>query len=307
VKLRLPLGGPGRLPDDTPRPEVEACLAAGTLLLEQAGVDTARLDAECLLAAVLDCPRWQLVLEPRRHLPVEAFSRYLALLARRERREPVAYLLGRREFWSLSLAVSPDVLIPRPETETLVEAALALLRDGRPDASVVELCTGSGAIAIALARELPAARILATDVSARALALAAGNARAHGVADQVRFLRGDLWRALNGDLAGRGADLVVANPPYVRRPDLVALTPEVQWEPRLALDGGPDGLDCVREIVQGAPARLAPGAHLALEIGADQGAPVRGLLAAQPALEDVRLLQDLAGRDRVALAQRRKE
>ncbi|MFB3820124.1 MAG: class I SAM-dependent methyltransferase, partial [Candidatus Methylomirabilales bacterium] len=163
MKLRVPLLGPGRLPEDTPRPEVEACLAAGALLLERAGVETARLDAECLLADVLGCSRGQLVLEPRRHLPVEAFARYLALLERRERREPVAYLLGRREFWSLSLAVSPDVLIPRPETETLVEAALALLRDGRPDPTVVELCTGSGAVAIALARELPGARVLATD------------------------------------------------------------------------------------------------------------------------------------------------
>jgi release factor glutamine methyltransferase len=295
---------PGRLPEDTPRPEVDACLAAGTLMLERAGVETARLDAECLLAGVLDCPRWQLVLEPRRHLPVDAFARYLALLARRERREPVAYLLGRREFWSLSLAVSPDVLIPRPETETLVEAALALLRAGRPDPTILELCTGSGAIAIALARELPAARLLATDVSARALITAAENARAHGVAGRIRFLRGDLWRALNGDLGPGAADLVVANPPYVRQAELAGLMPEVRWEPRLALDGGMDGLAVVREIVQGAPARLAPGAHLALEIGADQGEAVRALLASHPALECVRVLPDLAGRDRVALARR---
>jgi release factor glutamine methyltransferase len=304
MKLHLPLGGPGRLPEDTPRPEVDACLAAGALLLERAGVETARLDAECLLAEALGCPRWQLVLEPRRHVAVEAFARYLALLARRERREPVAYLLGRREFWSLPLAVSPDVLIPRPETETLVEAALALLRDGRPDPTVVELCTGSGAVAIALARELPGARLIATDVSARALAVAAENARAHGVAGRVRFLRGDLWRAVNGDLPAGAADLVIANPPYVRRADLAALMPEVQWEPRLALDGGPDGLGCVREIVKGAPARLAPGGHLLLEIGDDQGAAVQALLREQPALDGARVLQDLAGRDRVALARR---
>lgn len=146
-------------------PDVESALAKGSLLLEQAGVETARLDAECLLAEVLACSRWQLVLEPRRRLSREEFARYLRLLQRREQREPLAYLFGRREFWSLNFLVCPGVLVPRPETETLVEAALeacAGAAGARP--VIMDLCTGSGAVAVALARELPEASILATDV-----------------------------------------------------------------------------------------------------------------------------------------------
>lgn len=301
MRLFLPLGLPAPgLPAGVPRPDVDACLAAGALLLERAGIEIARLDAECLLAEVLGCPRWQLALERSRHLGAEEFSRYLRLLTRRQRREPLAYLLGHREFWSLPMAASPDVLIPRPETETLVEAALAVA-DRERDLTVVELCTGSGAVAVALARELPSARVIATDVSARALRVAQGNAALHGVAERIRFARGDLWRAVNG--APASADLVVVNPPYVPTAAIPGLMPEVQWEPRLALDGGPDGLRILREIVATTPPRLAPGGHLLVEIGADQADAVVGLMAAAD-LEPVRVVQDLAGRDRVVVARR---
>jgi release factor glutamine methyltransferase len=296
---RRPTGGLGQ---PWPRPEVEACLAAGALLLERAGIGTARLDAECLLAEALDCPRWRLTVDRQRRLAEEEFARYLGLVARRQRREPVAYLLGRREFWSLPMAVSPDVLVPRPETETLVEAALGVADAARPLA-VVELCTGSGAVAVALARERPAARLLATDVSARALRVARANAAAHGVAERIQFARGDLWRAANGWLPPGGADLVVANPPYVPRASLPGLMPEVQWEPRLALDGGPDGLRVLREIAATTRPRLAPGGHLLVEIGADQAAAVVGMMAAAD-LRPVGVLRDLAGRDRVVVARR---
>lgn len=328
MRLRLPevprflRGDALALPNDC-CPVVAACVASGTLLLEQAGIETARLDAECLVAAGLGCPRWHLILEPNRRLSPEEFSRILRLLQRRERREPLAYVLGVREFWSLPMAVSAGVLVPRPETETLVEAALAAWGEmraasheprpesrelraasGEAGATIVELCTGSGAVAIALAKELPAARVLATDVSWRALRVARANAARHGVAARIEFLRGDLWRAVNGQAPAGSVDLVVANPPYIRSPELATLMPEVQWEPRLALDGGPDGLRVLREIVASSPDRIRPGGFLLLEIGADQAEAVGALLAASGRFEPARLRLDLAGRPRVVVARR---
>lgn len=296
-------------------PNVEDCLRSGTLLLERAGIETARLDVECLLAHVLGFPRWRLVTERRRRLTPDEFGRYLSLLQRRERREPLAYLVESREFWSLPLLVSPDVLIPRPETETLVEAALRLLRRERPadgDGSpgpghpiLIDLCTGSGAIAIALARELPGATVFATDVSRRALRIARSNAEAHGVADRITFLRGNLWRALDGQAPGGQADVVVSNPPYIPSDVIPTLMPEVQWEPRQALDGGPDGLQFHRAIISGAPQRLRPGGFLLLEIGADQAESVGRLVEETGGFEHFQVLQDLGGRDRVVMARRR--
>lgn len=291
-------------------PTVEDGLGSGTLLLERAGIETARLDAECLLAHALASTRWQVILEPRRRLTQVEFGRYLALLLRRERREPLAYVLGTREFWSLPLAVSSGVLIPRPETETLVEAALTVLRGTTPPTPsprpplILDLCTGTGAVAVALARELPAARIIATDISRRAIRLARANAERHGVTERVTFLRGALWRALDGHATADGVDLIVSNPPYIPSGTLATLMPEVQWEPRRALDGGRDGLQLHREIITAAPHHLRPGGFLLLEIGADQAAAVRGLLATTTAFEGPRVFQDLAGRDRVVVARR---
>jgi release factor glutamine methyltransferase len=291
-----------------PGPSVEECLASGTLLLERAGIESARLDAECLLAHILTCPRWLVVLEKRRRLTREQFGRYLRLLQQRERREPLAYLLGTREFWSLPLVVASGVLIPRPETETVVEAALAacaglLLRSpGGP--VIIDLCTGTGAIAIALARELPDARVFATDSSRRALRVARANVEAHGVADRITLLRGNLWRALDGVLSNGQADLIVSNPPYIPSGAIEALMPEVQWEPRRALDGGPDGLRFHREIIATAPRHLRPGGFLLVEIGADQAGAARRLLETRGSFEGCRVFQDLAGRDRVIAARR---
>jgi len=319
-------------------PDVESFLASGTLLLEQAGIETAQLDAECLLAAVLGRPRWQLRLEPHRRLSVEEFGQTLRLLQRREQREPLAYILGTREFWSLPLSVSSGVLVPRPETETLVEAALAAwgemsaerrapsaahptLRVGYAEPrvtnaepgtggreagpTIVELCTGSGAVAVALATELPTARILATDVSWRALRVARANAEQHGVAERITFLRGDLCRALDGHVPEGSAELVVANPPYIPTSELVTLMPEVQWEPRLALDGGADGLRVAREIIETSPARIRPGGFLLLEIGAQQAEAVQALVGASGRWEPACVRCDLAGRPRVVVARRR--
>ena len=307
-------------------PEVGDCLASGTLLLEQAGIETARLDAECLLAHALGWARWRLVTERRRRLTPDEFAMYLSILQRRELREPLAYLVGMREFWSLSLAVSPNVLVPRPETETLVEAALSLLRDEPPGCGtgspsfqaghphgvseaghpvLIDLCTGSGAVAIALARELPGSALIATDISRRALQIARSNAEAHSVIDRITFLRGNLWRALDGQGPDMRADLVVSNPPYIPSGVLPKLMPEIQWEPRKALDGGWDGLALHRGIIAGAPDRIRPGGFLLLEIGADQADSVSQLLEDRGSFGNIRVLPDLAGRDRVVVARRR--
>jgi release factor glutamine methyltransferase len=309
-------------------PDVEACLASGTLLLEAAGIETARLDAECLAAHALGWPRWQIFLSPRRRLTPEEFGRYLALLGRRERREPLAYVLGMREFWSLSLSVSSGVLVPRPETETLVEATLAVWSEMQAEASrepratsrelraesresstegptIVELCTGSGAVAIALATEIPTARILATDVSWRALRVARANALAHAVAGRIAFLRGNLWQAVNGQAPAGSVDLVVANPPYVPTREVATLMPEIQWEPRLALDGGADGLRVQRDIIATSPERIRPGGCLLLEIGANQAEAILVLLGEKGRFETGRIFRDLASRPRVIAARRR--
>ena len=328
IRLRLPqiperLRRPDlRLPEGV-GPDVEDCLASGTLLLEQAGIGTARLDAECLLAHVLGCPRWQVILDRTRHLAPQEFCRYLRLLQRREQREPLAYLLGAREFWSLSFSVSPGVLIPRPETESLVEAAVAVCRTLESERSlpapppgtrapaplglaIVDLCTGSGAVAIALARELPGSRIIATDSSWRALRVARANAEAHGVADRLMFLRGDLWRALAPAQPGTArVDVVVANPPYIPSGAVESLMPEVQWEPRVALDGGPDGLRVLGQLIATTPPNLRAGGFLLLEIGADQALAVVRMIETTHDFEPPRVLQDLAGRDRVVVARRR--
>lgn len=331
IRLRLPRLSETLLRHVAPYPErqcpnVEDCLGSGTLLLERAGIETAQLDVECLLAHILGFPRWRLMTAPGRRLTPDEFGRYLSLLHRREQREPLAYLIGMREFWSLPLTVSPGVLVPRPETETLVEAVLLLLRDeplasgngsstprpGHPLGAsgpshpvLIDLCTGSGAVAIALARELPGAVLFATDISRRALRIARSNAETHGVGDRITFLRGNLWRALDGQGPDMQVDLVVSNPPYIPSGILPTLMPEIQWEPRRALDGGWDGLEFHRAIIAGVPRHLRPGGFLLVEIGADQAAGVRQLVKEAGGFERPQVLQDLGGRDRVVMARRR--
>lgn len=277
--------------------------AAGTL--RAAGVKTPRLDAECLLAAALGCDRAALY-GRREGVPPEAASGFATLLGRRAAAEPVAYLTGIREFWSLPLKVTPAVLIPRPETETLVEAILDCLAESAScPLTVADVGTGCGAIAIALAVELREARVFAVDVSPEALAVAAENARRFGVDRRITFLQGN-WTAplFAAGLAGR-LHALVANPPYIPTAELGALDPEiVRFEPRLALDGGPDGLACHRELAASAPRLLRPGGWLALEVGAGQGEAVGALLAAVPGLAVHPVVRDLARRDRVCLARR---
>ena len=225
------------------------------------GIDTARLDAELLLAFALGVDRLRLYLDFEKPVLDEERARFRALVRRRgEERVPVAYLTGVREFWSLPLAVTPDVLIPRPDTETLVEAVLARVRRRDAALAVLDVGTGSGAIALALAREWPAAQLTATDVSDAALAVARKNAEALGLADRVRFASGDGFAAL----ADERFDVIVSNPPYVPEADAAGLAPELGHEPALALFTPGDGSALLRRLAREAPARLAPGGLLAL-------------------------------------------
>lgn len=227
-------------------------------------------------------------------LPAQVATRFDALVAARERGEPVAYLTGRRGFWTLDLDVTPDVLVPRPETERLVE--LALERLPASDAlRIADLGTGSGAIALALARERPRARVWAVDASAGALAVARANAQRLGIGNVV-FALGDWW----APLAGQRFDLVAGNPPYIALDDPHLAQGDLRYEPAMALSSGNDGLDAIREIVRDAQAHLAPGGWLLLEHGWTQGAEVRALFDAAGLVETA-TAQDLEARDRVTL------
>jgi len=251
---------------------------------------SAGLDAELLVAQVLGAGRASLVADPDRGLAPEELLALESLVRRRLAGEPVAYLTGRREFWSIELEVTPDVLVPRPETELLVERALAAIA-GLENPAVLDLGTGSGAIAIAVAAERPDAEVTATDASAAALGVAQRNAAGLGLRN-LRFCEGDWYTPL----AGARFDAIVSNPPYVAAgdPALAALA----HEPRLALVGGSDGFEALAVVASGAPRHLVPGGSLLVEHGASQGAAVRRLLQSA-GLEKITTRADLAGLDRV--------
>jgi release factor glutamine methyltransferase len=254
---------------------------------------SARLDAELLLAHVTGWPRSSFIAYPERALADEQRAALAKLLARRAQGEPIAYLTGVREFWSLTLTVTPEVLIPRPETELLVELALERLDSARA-ARVLDLGTGSGAIALAIAKERPRAHVTATDISAEALHIARTNAELLGLTN-VRCLLGE-WLV---PVADERFDLIVSNPPYIAADD-PALEPHVRsYEPTLALIPGPRGLEAFESIVTAAPAHLTSGGWLLLEHGWEQGNAVRALLV-QAGFAHVRSHPDLAGKERVS-------
>ncbi len=278
-------------------------VGAATSRLVAAGLppDVAALDAEVLARHVLGWDRAAYLCGRRDAAPRGFGTAYDAALDRRAGREPVAAIVGRREFWGLELEVGPSVLTPRPETELLVEEALRLVRGPRAAPLLADVCTGSGCVAIALATELPRARIIATDVSAAALAVARRNAARHGVDTRIAWVR---TSCLDG--VGAAPDVIVANPPYVADDDIAGLPPEVRdFEPRLALAGGRDGLDVVRRLLDAAARQLAPGGHLALELGSGQAPAVRGAVAVLPQLALVRVRRDLQGFARTLVVRRR--
>jgi release factor glutamine methyltransferase len=268
---------------------------------QKRGIDSARLDAEVLLSHALGIPRVMLYARFDQPLAGEELAKIRALVARRGRREPIAQIVGGREFWSLDFEVSKDVLTPRPDTELLVEVSLERLKTARIEAPrIVDVGTGSGCVAIALAKELPAATVYAVDRASEALQIARRNAAKNAV--QVRFLEGDLVLGQAAEL--RPLDLIAANLPYIRSGDLAGLMAEVRdFEPAIALDGGADGLDLIRRLVGEAPALLAKGGAIALEAGSDQLGQVAALLEAA-GFVDVAVRRDYGGLDRVASGRR---
>lgn len=259
-------------------------------LIAQSGLPP--LEARMLLERVLGKPRAWLIAHAEEAVGAKAEQAFAALAERRAEGEPIAYILGLREFYGIEFQVTRAVLIPRPETELLVELALARMAEGAA-ARVLDLGTGSGAIAVALAKQRPQARVTAVDVDDAALAVARANASRLGVS--VRFVCGDWF----GALAGEDFDLVVANPPYVAAADSHLAMGDVRYEPRRALEGGADGLDCIRAIVAGAGAHLRTGGSLLFEHGYDQAETCRALLEAQ-GYSMVHTWPDLAGIARVS-------
>jgi release factor glutamine methyltransferase len=282
---------------------IRGALLWGAQVLSDAGIENHRLDAEVLLRHVLKMEKEQLYVNSDTRIGAGQEAEFRALLSRRSQREPVSYITGQKEFWSLDFFVTPAVLIPRPETELLVEVALqyiARLGSGSP-VKVLDLGTGSGAIAVSLAKDHGAMEIVAVDISPVALDLARVNAVRHGVADRIRFLPGDLFAPLNA--SSETFDLIVSNPPYIRTGELSMLAPEIrEWEPTIALDGGVDGADTYRRIIGEGHRYLTRGGSVVLEIGADMGRDVADLFSCSSCYGPPAVCQDYAGKDRVIAA-----
>jgi release factor glutamine methyltransferase len=299
-------------------------LKTATQRLAAAGCDTPDLDAEVLLAHTLDKDRAWLYTHPLETLDKNHLDKFYRILHRREQREPVAYLTGQKAFFALDFQVNRHVLIPRPETELLVETAIQIVNRRTGEAasgklshhtqcasrplrsdrntyhfSIADVGTGSGCIAVALAKNIAEASFFAVDASTAALQMARQNAIHHGVAPRIHFLGGDLLQPLT-----RSFDLIVSNPPYVSHSELSATSPEVsQYEPRLALTGGQDGLEIIRQLLPQAKEKLKPGGSLLVEIGATQGPAVTRLAKRHFPEANVQIKKDLAGLDRLLVVE----
>lgn len=264
--------------------------------LRSRGEETPRLDAEVLLAFVLRTDRIGLITDSGRPLTPEELTRYRELHKRRRAGEPVAYLRGFREFYGRRFVVDKRVLVPRPDTEILVEVALRLSVSRSLSSRVLDLCTGSGCVAISFAKERPSAQVLGTDVSEGAITVARENALRLGAVPRAWFRRSDLFADLG---VSSPFELITANPPYIPEPDIAGLSSTIRdFEPRIALTGGEDGLDFVRAIVAGAPRHLVRGGALAMEIGAGQSDAVRQIYA-RGGFGEIEATRDLAGIERV--------
>jgi len=265
----------------------------------EAGIGAARLEAQLLLAHVLQCTRTQLYTSFDKPLAEPELAAYRELIKQRLAGEPVAYLLGDHEFWGLPFYVDRNVLVPRPDTETVIEVVRGLRPERSAPCRVLDLCTGSGAIAVSLAKELPAATVVATDVSAAAVAIARKNAERNGVLDRVEVREGDLFAPVGDETF----DVIVSNPPYIASAVIPTLSAEVKREPVLALDGGADGLAFYDRICPGAFARLVPGGTLVVEHGYDQAEPVHARFLAA-GFTEVTLVHDLGKNPRVTWGRR---
>lgn len=262
------------------------------------GIESPRLEAELLLAHALGTDRMRIIVEPERGLSDGELGRYRELIQRRRKGEPVAYLRGEKEFYGRMFRVDGRVLVPRPDTELLVDTALKRTATRSMGVRYLDLCTGSGCVAISLARERPASKVFAVDSSADALAVARDNGVRLGAAFQVAWLLGDLFAPL-APFAPIVFDLVVANPPYIPEGEIASLSLDIRgFEPRLALSGGADGLDVIRRIVAGAPRFLRSSGVLAMEVGMGQALEVRALYEGA-GFTDVAIDKDYGGHDRV--------
>ena len=276
---------------------LDDALAQAATHLDVQGVDSPRLDAELLLAHTLGTNRAAILARPEQRLTPKQLTRYRDLVVRRGNREPLAYITGHREFFGLDILVDHRVLIPRPETELLVERALELAGRMAAPLHIADVGAGSGAIAVSLAVQLRDATLYALDSSANALELVAENARRNHVAGRVRCLHSDLLSALPGPV-----DLITANLPYVTTEEWQELAPEIRdHEPRSALDGGPDGLDLIGRLLATAEAYLRPAGAILLEIGAGQGVAATALARQHLPQARVQLVQDYAGLDRLVI------
>ena len=274
-------------------PSISALLAGGEKSLATVS-NSARLDAEVLLAFLLGKPRSYMIAWPARAVDVSVEDQYQALIERRRQGEPIAYLISSREFWSLELKVNPNVLIPRPETELLVERAFDIIRLCQAQ-KILDLGTGSGAIALSLAHKLPALNLTATDISADALSVAMLNAKRLGI-NNVHFVQSDWFAALTDSF-----ELIVSNPPYIAQADPHLQQGDVRFEPQIALTDGEDGLQHIRRLIAGAPQHLKPGGYLLLEHGYEQGGAVRELLSKHH-YSNIKTHKDLSGHERLSEA-----
>jgi len=281
---------------------IREALAQGSADLKFAGIKTPNLDASLLLAHVLKINREKLVAAGNEKIPQNACAQFCDLIERRCYGECVAYITGKKEFWGLEFTVSPFVLVPRPETETLVEAVLELMsHTDKEKISVLDLCTGSGAVAVSLKKEKPELEVYASDISKEALEVAMQNAKKHSGNDsihffQVQFFHGDLYDALPSS-AGP-FNFIVSNPPYVTAGEIETLSPEVQNEPRLALDGGESGLEIIKRIIEKAPEHLVNGGCLAMEADPRQMEEIK-LILEKRGFRDIKLYKDLSQKSRV--------
>ena len=276
---------------------------------ERKQLDSPRLAAELIIAHVLDLPRIKLYTNYLQPLSDAELTRLRELVKRAGEEEPIGYLTGRAHFFNLEFDVGPGVLIPRPDTETLVEQVMSLIKHtpGFESPRVLDLCTGSGAIGIAVAYHAKTSQVVATDISDQAIAMARKNIDRHQLGDRVTLLQGDLYQALDQYIDKTPFDIITANPPYIATPQMQTLPRHVRdYEPHLALDGGPDGLDPHRRILAGAADRVRAGGRVLLEIAFDQHDAALELIERYDAFCDARILRDYAGHPRVLAATRRE-
>lgn len=269
--------------------------------LDGSGVPDARAESEYLLTHILKCKRHELFMNSGKPLTDEELSLLEEYIKRRIGREPAQYITGEVEFRGLAFKVTRDTLIPRPETELLVEEALHAARaSGEGGIKIIDLCTGSGCIAVSVAKELPGCRVYATDISGKALKVARENAVKNGVAGRVGFFEGDLFKPLSSSNLYSRINLVLSNPPYVSGADMDKLAPEVKdYEPREALYGGEDGLDFIRSIINGSQEYLLPGGYLIMEIGYGQAQSIKDIALKTGFFEGIEVKKDYSGIERI--------